>query len=55
MAWYNLGLAELSYISGKEYSEPWHNATFVHFWKWGFLALISPINVPCDVFLNLQQ
>ena len=27
-----------SYISGKVYSEPWHNRTFLYFWKWSFLT-----------------
>ena len=30
---------ELSYASGKEYSESWHNGTFLYFPKWGFLPL----------------
>ena len=53
-----------SYISGKEYSEPWHNGTFLYFrkgeyyngtllyfWKWSFLILyfsISGSNFPCS-------
>ena len=30
---------ELSYASGKEYSESWHNRTSLYFPKWGFLPL----------------
>ena len=29
----------LSYISGKVYSEPWHNGTFLYFWKSIFRTL----------------
>ena len=39
-----------SYISGKEYSEPWCNGTFLYFRKWSFLILyfsyISESNSP---------
>ena len=34
LAWRNF-----YYISGKEYSESWHNRTFLYFWNYGFLAL----------------
>ena len=43
---------ELSFISGKVYSEPWHNGTFVYFRKWSFLVLyfsyILETNFPCS-------
>ena len=32
-------IEELSYSSRKEYSEPWHNGTFLYFRKWCFLVL----------------
>ena len=46
----NPGLTKLSYILGKEYSEPMHNRTSLYFWKWSSLALhfsyISGRNFP---------
>ena len=43
---------KLSYISGKVYSEPWHNGSFLYFWKLNFLALyfsyFSGSNFPCS-------
>ena len=32
----NPSTMKFSYIFGKEYSESWHNGTFLYFWKWSF-------------------
>ena len=39
----NPSTMKFSYIFGKEYSESWHNGTFLYFWKWSFRPSYFPI------------